>query len=69
MIVLAATVVGIAFLLATFLLWGLSCIIVVRQWNSGDIMRNWVSLAALLFGNIFGAYLVLFWYSREMRAR
>ncbi|MEI7913037.1 MAG: hypothetical protein WCK77_25745 [Verrucomicrobiota bacterium] len=67
-IVLAATAVGIAFLLATLLLWGLSCIIVAKQWNSSDPAKNWVSVAALLFGNILGAYLVLFWYSREIRA-
>jgi len=62
-------VMRVVFLTTAMLLWFWAWYILVKQWNAQSTEQNLIGLAALLIGNIFGAYFVLYVYKRDCKNR
>ncbi|SRR6266404_6051033 len=57
---------GFLFFITALLLWLWAWCVLIRQWNTQTIERNLIGLAALLIGNIVGAYFVLYVHNRDV---
>ena len=62
-------IVGIVFLITAMLIWLLAWWVLVKQWNAQTIEQNLVAIAALIIGNIFGAYFVLYVHREKPRKK
>jgi formate hydrogenlyase subunit 3/multisubunit Na+/H+ antiporter MnhD subunit len=58
-------ILGVIFLTTAFLLWLWAWFVLIKQWKTQAIEKNLLAVAALLIGNIFGAYFVLYVHQRD----
>src|SRR5882724_8323191 len=59
-------ILGLVFLITALLLWLWAWCVLIRHWNVQTTERNLIGLAALLIGNILGAYFVLYVYNSDV---
>ncbi|PYL63715.1 MAG: hypothetical protein DMF25_09640 [Verrucomicrobia bacterium] len=57
---------GFLFLITALLLWLWAWCVLIKHWNTQTTERNLIGLAALLIGNILGAYFVLYVHNRDV---
>src|SRR2546429_9594208 len=57
---------GVIFLITALLLWLWAWCVLIKHWSTQTTERNLIGLAALIIGNIFGAYFVLYLHNRDV---
>ena len=58
-------ILGVVFLITAILVWLFAWGVLIRRWSSQSFWVNMLTFAVLCFGNVLGAYLVLYVFNRD----
>lgn len=58
-------VLGVVFLITAILVWFFAWGVLIRRWSSQSFWVNMLTFAVLCFGNVLGAYLILYVFNRD----